>query len=269
MGNERVVVIMSGGLDSTTLLYDLLEGGFSPFCLSFNYGQRHSKEIQYAKNTCRKLGVEHRTLNLAVSGLTELIATSALTAYERTEEAIAEALPKMSGTEQAVIQVPEGHYAEENMKATVVPNRNMIMLSMGAAVAVSQGARYLATAVHAGDHFIYPDCRPGFIYTAESAIVEGNEGFIDPEFELMTPYINKTKEDIAYRALELGVPFSQTWSCYKGGHQHCGRCGTCVERLEAIDGAQRRWEDTCGEKACVDATMYEDKDFWRKAVADK
>jgi 7-cyano-7-deazaguanine synthase len=266
--NNKTVVIMSGGLDSTTLLYDLIEGGFSPFCLSFNYGQRHSKELQYAKNTCRKLGVEHRTLNLAVSGLTELIATSSLTATGKV-------IPndKNDGNVQLPdLPVPEGHYAEDNMKATVVPNRNMIMLSMAAGVLVSQEARYLATAVHAGDHFIYPDCRAEFICDIENTIRSGNWGFIDPQFEMMTPYIKRTKADIAYKAIELGVPFHETWSCYKGGHQHCGKCGTCVERLEAIDQALTRWSmsdhDMYG-KVPVDSTMYEDKDFWREAVLNR
>jgi 7-cyano-7-deazaguanine synthase len=247
--NSQVVVIMSGGLDSTTLLYDLLEGGYVPFALSFNYGQRHSKELQYAKNTCRKLGVEHRTLNLAVSGLTELIATSALTGDT---------------------PVPEGHYAEDNMKLTVVPNRNMIMLSMAAGVAVSRKAVAVAIGVHAGDHAVYPDCRPSFIEDAEYAIISGNEGFIDPDFVIMRPYVNKTKKWIAYRALELKVPLYETWSCYKGERWHCGKCGTCVERLEAIDHAQRSWEIRHpGEKAPIDATQYTDKEYWREAVANR
>jgi 7-cyano-7-deazaguanine synthase len=247
--NNQVVVIMSGGLDSTTLLYDLLEGGYAPFALSFNYGQRHSKELNYAKNTSRKLGVEHRTLNLAVSGLTELIATSALTGDTA---------------------VPEGHYAEDNMAATVVPNRNMIMLSMASAVAVSRKAAGVAIGVHAGDHAVYPDCRPSFIEDAEYAIMSGNEGFIDPNFRLMAPYVHKTKEWIAYRALELSVPLHETWSCYKGESWHCGKCGTCVERLEAIDHAQRSWELRHNDEvAPIDATQYSDKDFWRVAVAGR
>jgi 7-cyano-7-deazaguanine synthase len=274
--NNQVVVIMSGGLDSTTLLYDLLEGGYAPFALSFNYGQRHSKELNYAKNTCRKLGVEHRTLNLAVSGLTELIATSALTSKP---------LPipmQPIGSTQPVggddttwgkidpIPVPEGHYAEDNMKLTVVPNRNMIMLSMASAVAVSRKAAGVAIGVHAGDHAVYPDCRPSFIEDSEYAIMSGNEGFIDPNFRLMAPYVHKTKEWIAYRALELNVPLHETWSCYKGDSWHCGKCGTCVERLEAIDHAQRSWELRHNDEvAPIDATQYSDKDFWRAAVSGR
>jgi 7-cyano-7-deazaguanine synthase len=258
---SKAIVVISGGLDSTTLLYDALDGGYECFALSFNYGQRHSKEIQYAKNTCRKLGVEHRTINVAVSGLTELIATSSLTATGRVV-----ANDKNDGNITLPdLPVPEGHYAADNMAATVVPNRNMIMMSMACGVAVAQKAHTVMVGVHAGDHFIYPDCRPAFIRSVEHAVLVGNEGFIDPQFEINAPYVRKTKEDIAFRALELGVPLHETWSCYKGEKWHCGKCGTCVERLEAIDGAMARWDRLHDShvKSPVDATMYSDKEYWK------
>lgn len=264
MNEGKVIVVMSGGLDSTTLLYDSIKRDYTPFALSFNYGQRHSKELNYAKNTCRKLGVEHRTINLAVSGLTELIATSALTVHPGSSRSF-DGDP--IGVHDKVIDVPEGHYAEDNMKATVVPNRNMIMLSIAAGVAISQKAVGIATAVHAGDHFIYPDCRPSFINETRHAIKAGNEGFIHDDFDIMAPYIFKTKADIAFRALELNVPLHETWSCYKGGDRHCGKCGTCVERLEAIDEATARWQQEFGKhQVVIDLTTYEDKNYWREAV---
>lgn len=151
--------------------------------------------------------------------------------------------------------MPEGSYDAESMKATVVPNRNMIMLALAAGFAVAENAQFIATAVHAGDHAIYPDCRPDFIGKLEAAIKSGNEGFIDPNFEIRTPYLYKTKTEIAKRAGELDVPIDLTWSCYKGGAYHCGRCGTCVERLEAISQA-----------GVEDKTIYMDSEFWKEAV---
>jgi 7-cyano-7-deazaguanine synthase len=153
------------------------------------------------------------------------------------------------------VPVPEGSYDAESMKATVVPNRNMIMLALAAGFAVAENAQFIATAVHAGDHAIYPDCRPDFIGKLEAAIKSGNEGFIDPNFEIRTPYLYKTKTEIAKRAGELDVPIDLTWSCYKGGAYHCGRCGTCVERLEAISQA-----------GVEDKTIYMDSEFWKEAV---
>jgi 7-cyano-7-deazaguanine synthase len=150
----------------------------------------------------------------------------------------------------------------------------MIMLSIAGGLAVAANAEALFTGVHAGDHFIYPDCRPRFMFATNAALTLGNMGFgtikefdegqMVPQF-IQTPYIESTKADIAERALGLGVPLNETWSCYKGGDIHCGRCGTCVERLEAIDEAIARFanvEDFEG----YDPTEYEDTTFWRQAV---
>lgn len=230
-----VVAVVSGGLDSTTLLYELVRSWGTVHAVSFDYGQRHGVELDYASASCNQLGVRHDVIDL--SGLASLIGTSSLTGDE---------------------PVPEGHYAQDTMKATVVPNRNMVMIAVAGAVAVSERADALAVGVHTGDHFVYPDCRPVFIAAANEALRVGN----DNPPHLIAPYLSWSKADIAYRALELGVPLEDTWSCYVGGTEHCGRCGTCVERLEAIDAALGRFPegDTPG-----DPTPYADSTFWREA----
>lgn len=248
----KVIPIVSGGLDSVTMLYDLIDSGNSvETVVSFNYGQRHKKELEFATKHADVFQAEHIIINLYTAGLTDVFAssTSALTNPD--------------------VDVPEGHYAEENMKATVVPNRNMIMLAIAGGVAISKNANAIATAVHAGDHFIYPDCRPGFINALNTAMIQGNAGFgalpedscSGSEF-ILTPYIHLTKTDIVERAIEHFVPLEQTWSCYQGGKIHCGRCGTCVERLEAVDAAYVRMGlDN------QDETEYNDTEYWKQALA--
>lgn len=289
------VAIVSGGLDSTVLVYDMIENGYKPHLLSFDYGQRHKKELQFAKFTAKNLGLRHDIVDL--TGLTHLISNSALT---QRGAGLSRSDAGLAHPENPKIEVPEGHYAEDTMKATVVPNRNMIMLSIAAGVAVNNKYRCIGTGVHAGDHFVYPDCRPKFIFKAGQAIKAGNEGFHKFDLKedmrdllvadkvarglevqgdegihpIYAPFIDASKADIAYRGLELGVPFHLTWSCYKGGEHHCGRCGTCVERLEAIHEAQQRRlqelkEATNGSVFAVsnvDQTMYEDDEFWKAAT---
>ena len=204
----KSIVVHSGGMDSTVLLYQLLKEGDEVKALSINYGQRHSREIDYASALCLDLGVEHRVADLTT--LTELLAGSALTSPE--------------------IDVPEGHYAEDNMKATVVPNRNMILLSVSAGWAISSRFDRVAYAAHAGDHDIYPDCRSEFADALDSAIRLADWHKVS----LYRPFVDITKADIVKLGTELDVPFEKTWSCYKGGELHCGRCGTCVERREAF-----------------------------------
>lgn len=267
------VAILSGGLDSTTLVYDMLEHSMVPHLLSFDYGQRHAKELAFARLTARALQLPHDIIDL--TGLTHLISNSALTSQLSHDGSDQDAFRE--------IEVPDGHYAEDSMKATVVPNRNMIMLSIAAGVAVNMKAQAIGIGVHAGDHFIYPDCRPEFLQVTESAILLGNEGFGSFEDHKATdarlrsfiyaPFIRQSKTDIAYRAIELGVPIHMTWSCYKGGDKHCGRCGTCVERLEAINGASDLWSECLAlspsrkhEEPFVDQTEYEDSEFWVTAA---
>lgn len=190
------IAVVSGGLDSTTMLYDLLSRGHEVEVVSFNYGQRHVKELEQAKLITSTLNLEHYIIDVPSYGLAIMHSESSLV--------------------DIMVGVPEGSYDAENMKSTVVPNRNMVMLAMAAGVAVASKAQYIATAVHAGDHAIYPDCRADFITSVEYAIKAGNQGFIDPMFEVRTPYIYWTKTDIARRAGELDVPIENTWSCLTG-----------------------------------------------------
>lgn len=204
----RTVLIHSGGLDSTTLLYHLRAEGHEVLALSIDYGQRHRKEIDCARHTAGRLGVRHEAADL--SGLGRLLGGSSLTTPD--------------------IPVPEGHYEEEGMKATVVPNRNMILLAVAAGWALAEGCETVSYAAHAGDHAIYPDCREEFAQALDGAIRLADW----KELRLHRPFVSWSKADIVRRGHELEVPFAQTWSCYQGGDLHCGRCGTCVERREAF-----------------------------------
>jgi 7-cyano-7-deazaguanine synthase len=209
----KTVVIYSGGMDSTTLLYQLRAQGRELLALGVDYGQRHRRELEAAAAICQKLGVPYRVADLR--GVRDLLGGSSQT--------------------DPRVPVPEGHYAEESMKATVVPNRNMVMLAVAAGYAMSQGAQSVAYAAHAGDHAIYPDCRPEFADALDHAI-----GLADwRRVTLERPFIGLTKTDIAVLGMALGVPFEDTWSCYKGGERHCGKCGTCVERREALGEMDR------------------------------
>jgi len=207
---EKAVIILSGGMDSTTLLYDLVSKGFDVFAISFFYNQKHQKELQYAEKTCQKLRVPFKSVDL--TALND-IAPSALT--------------------RTSMDVPEGHYEEENMKQTVVPNRNMVFLSMATAYAIGIHAKYLYYGAHKGDHAIYPDCRPEFAEKMRDVIHISDWSSI----ELRFPYINIDKGDIAIKGKELNVDYSLTWTCYKGQEKACGKCGSCQERLEAFDKA--------------------------------
>lgn len=207
-----VVATVSGGLDSVTLAHSLAADGHDLVCLSFDYGQRHAKEVDFARACAARLGADHHTVDLRSVGA--LLTGSALT-----DDAVA---------------VPEGHYTDASMAATVVPNRNAIMLAVAVGVAVARRAGAVATAVHAGDHAVYPDCRPAFVAAAEHEARVANEGFAVDGFRVLAPFVEVSKADIVRRGAALGVPFADTWSCYVGGERHCGRCGTCVERREAF-----------------------------------
>lgn len=205
----KVVLIYSGGLDSTVALYYLREQGHEVKALSVDYGQRHSKELDAAQVFCSELEVKHRIADL--TSIRGLLGGSSQTSNN--------------------VPVPEGHYAEESMKLTVVPNRNMIMLSVAFGWAISLRFDAVAYAAHNGDHAIYPDCRPAFAEkVAEAAALADWH-----KVKLLSPFIEKTKADIVALGAELGVPMWDTWSCYKGNALHCGKCGTCVERIEAFE----------------------------------
>ncbi|MFS2153584.1 7-cyano-7-deazaguanine synthase QueC [Rhizobium sp. Rhizsp42] len=227
----KTIVICSGGLDSVSLAHRIAGEQQLIGLLSFDYGQRHRKELDYAAACAKRLGVPHQIIDIRPIG-------SHLTGSALTDN----------------IDVPDGHYAEETMKATVVPNRNAIMLAIAFGLAAAQKADAVAVAVHGGDHFIYPDCRPGFIdafQTMQDAALDGYASV-----KLQAPYVNATKADIVTDGEKHGTPFAETWSCYKGGARHCGRCGTCVERREAFHLA-----------GVADPTEYEDADFWKSATS--
>jgi 7-cyano-7-deazaguanine synthase len=198
-------------MDSATLLYALLDAGLNVRGLSFDYGQRHSRELEYAEDLCHDRSVPWTRIDLRT--ITGLLRGSALT--------------------DAKVAVPEGHYAAESMKVTVVPNRNAMMLSVAYAVAVGQGAEYVAFGAHAGDHAIYPDCRQDFVEALDTALTIGNE-WAQPIPTIRAPFVNMSKAEIAALGSTLSVPFDRTWSCYGGGTMHCGLCGTCSERRQAF-----------------------------------
>lgn len=206
---EKAVIILSGGLDSTTLLYDIIHYGYDVAALSFDYGQRHKKELDVARKTTAKLGILHKVIDLNIVGR-EIFTTSALTNNQ--------------------IEIPNGFYDENNMRATVVPNRNMIMLSLAASYAFSINASHIYYGAHAGDHTIYPDCRREFIEAMGNVIeiADWNKATLE------APYLNLDKGDIVIKGHQLEVDYSLTWTCYKGGKLACGKCGACQERLEAF-----------------------------------
>lgn len=213
------LIIVSGGMDSVTLLYEKKDN--IAMAITFDYGSNHNaKEIPFAKTHCERLGIKHIVIPLAF--VRDYFKSSLL---------------------EGANAIPEGHYADENMKSTVVPFRNGIMLSIACGIAESNGLKKVFIANHFGDHAIYPDCRKSFIDAMSEAMKNGTyEGII-----IDAPYTNITKADIARHGKELGIDYAETWSCYKGGEKHCGKCGTCVERKEALRNA-----------GISDSTVYED-----------
>lgn len=220
----KAVAIMSGGMDSVTLAYYLKQKYKDLHLVSFDYGQRHKKELECAVIQADILKAKHEIID--ISGIRPLLKGSALT---------------------DAIDVPEGHYEEESMSQTVVPNRNAIMLSIAWGLACSTRADVLACGVHSGDHHIYPDCRPYFIQNLNESLRIGTMDHRKENLQLIAPFINHDKTWIAATGKELGVPFKYTWTCYKGLVKHCGKCGACVERKEAF-------RDSGGN----DPTIYED-----------
>lgn len=230
--SKKAVIIYSGGMDSFTMLHCLIKNGWEVAALSFNYGQRHSKELHYAEGVCHARDIPHKIVDLQV--LNPLLAGSSLTSD---------------------VDVPEGHYSEENMKATVVPNRNMIMLSIAIGYAVSLEYDYVFTAVHAGDHDIYPDCRKVFIDALSATSVLANYHAVT----VTAPFINISKGGILREGKDIGLlakDYALAWTCYNGRKRACGKCGACVERLEAFE-----------EVGWVDPLPYEDVQFYKEAIA--
>lgn len=213
------IIILSGGMDSVTLLHDLRER--IAMAVTFDYGSNHNaREIECAKYHCDRLGIEHVVIPLSFIG--RYFKSSLLEGAEA---------------------IPEGHYQDDTMRSTVVPFRNGIMLSIACGLAESRGLDAVLIANHSGDHAIYPDCREGFIRSMSEAMRHGTYLGV----EVLAPYTGMTKGEIAKIGKRLGVDYSHTYSCYKGGEKHCGKCGTCVERKEALRDA-----------GIEDSTDYED-----------
>ena len=215
---KNSVIIVSGGMDSITLLYDHKDE--IALGISFDYGSNHNaREIPFAKMHCERLGIKHITINLDF--MHQYFKSSLLDGAEA---------------------IPEGHYADDNMKSTVVPFRNGIMLSIAIGIAESNNLDQVFIANHGGDHTIYPDCRPEFINAIDAAATAGTYNNV----KVVAPYTKITKSDIARIGKKLGIDYTETWGCYKGGEVHCGKCGTCVERKEAL-----------AEAGIEDKTIYE------------
>ncbi len=200
---------MSGGLDSTTLFYWVLKQCYEPHVLSFNYGQRHKKELDFARKTCEKLGVNHKIVD--IRSIQELLKGSALTSES--------------------VMVPEEHYSHESQKITIVPNRNSIMLNIAIGYAMNIGVDEVFYAAHYNDRAIYPDCRWEFVESINITAKLAND---NPRLKITAPFVHKTKAEIVKIGYELGVPFEDAWSCYEGNEKACGVCGTCRERIEAF-----------------------------------
>ena len=212
------IIVLSGGMYSTTLLYEYQSR--IALAVSFDYGSNHNqRELAFAALHCERLGIKH--LIIPLDFIHQYFHSSLL-----------------SGAEA----VPEGNYDDENMRSTVVPFRNGIMLAVAAGLAEDNGLQQIMMANHAGDHAIYPDCRPAFVQAMDEAVHAGTYNGV----RLFTPYTNLTKGEIARRGKTLGIDYSETWSCYKGGEHHCGQCGTCTERIEALQ-----------EAGVEDRTVYE------------
>ena len=204
----NAILIYSGGLDSTTLLYEYRDE--IRLAVTFDYGSKHNaREIACARENCALLGIEHLVIPLEFIGR-----------YFRSDLLIGGG------------DIPEGSYSDENMHSTVVPFRNGIMLAVAAGLAESRDLDTVLLANHSGDHAIYPDCRPEFIEAFDKAASAGTYNGV----RIVSPYCNLTKRDIALRGRTLGIDYARTYSCYKGGEKHCGVCGTCTERKEALTG---------------------------------
>lgn len=215
---KNSAIIVSGGMDSITLLYDRKDE--IALGISFDYGSNHNaREIPFAKMHCERLGIKHITINLDF--MHQYFKSSLLDGAEA---------------------IPEGHYADDNMKSTVVPFRNGIMLAIAIGIAESNNLDQVFIANHGSDHTIYPDCRPEFINAIDAAATAGTYNNV----KVIAPYTKITKSDIARIGKRLGIDYAETWSCYKGGEVHCGKCGTCVERKEAL-----------AEAGIEDKTIYE------------
>lgn len=247
MQQEKAIVVLSGGLDSTTALYwartkyDLLGA------ISFDYNQRHSRELEYAAKTCKNLKIKHRIQKIDIPD-------------------------NRSSLANKKVPVPFGHYEEETMKATVVNNRNSIMFSLATSWAIDLKADKVIVGIHAGDHAVYPDCRTDYINQFNKTMKLANEGFVSECFGIEAPFVNVSKTFIAKLAILLGVDLSQTYSDYEGGEIQKARSGTAVERIEAISEAYadiERIKEPYTKYHKQDPTIYEEKEYALKLLIKK
>ena len=210
--NKSAVIILSGGVDSTTLLYDSLRKGYEVECLTFIYGQKHGREVDSARRVAGRVNAPHKVIDLSPLG--EILSGSALT-----------------DADIDIPEVPETAEHYDTLKTTIVPNRNAIFLSIAVGYAVSRGADNVFFGAHHSDRGVYPDCREEFV---ESFQTSERLATANPDLNILAPFVNMDKADIVKLGTELGVPFGETWSCYKGGHVHCGVCSSCRERKRAF-----------------------------------
>ncbi|MEO9275359.1 7-cyano-7-deazaguanine synthase QueC [Marinomonas sp. 5E14-1] len=205
--SEKAIVVYSGGMDSFTVLNTAIQRGLDVYALSFNYGQKHNKELEVAALVCKELSIPHKVVD--ITAINSLMSNSSLTGDA---------------------DIPEGHYEDENMKSTVVPNRNMVLLSMAIAYAVSLEADKVYYGAHSGDHHIYPDCRPEFVEAMNAVSKIANYQSV----EIVTPFLYSSKGEILKAGLDMQLDYGKTWTCYNGREKSCGKCGACYERLEAF-----------------------------------
>ena len=221
---KKAVIIASGGIDSSTLLYKMVDEGFSVYALTFIYGQRHLKEIDSAEIISNMLGIEHKVVD--ISSMNQLLQGSALT-----------------DKNIDVPEVPETVKNYDTLKSTIVPNRNAIFLAIAIGYATSIGANHVFFGAHFSDRGVYPDCRKEFVEAFE---ISERLATDNPDLVIDAPFVDSDKSEIVKLGDELGVPFTETWTCYKGGELHCGVCSSCRERKRAFV-----------ESGVVDPTGYE------------
>lgn len=215
MERKKAVLIVSGGMDSSTLVYKSVREGYETYALTFIYGQKHKREIESARKVCNTLNVAHKIVD--ISSLKEVLSGSALTD---------------SGVE--IPEVPETAEYYETLKTTIVPNRNSIFLSIAIGYAVSIGANHVFFGAHHSDRGVYPDCRHEFVEAFQYAERLANDNFL---LVVAAPFVNMNKSEIVKMGIDLGVPYKETWSCYRGGEMHCGVCSSCRERKRAFQEA--------------------------------
>lgn len=208
----KAVLILSGGLDSTTLGYLLKSQGYDLTCITFNYGQKQQIEIEHAKKIAEKLNAKHNVIDITFM----------------------KSFLKGSGLTDDSIDIPHGEYTKENMQVTVVPNRNTMLLSIAWSIACVQKADVLAYGAQCGDHYLYPDTRPDYFSAINLALRLGTEDCRADNLELIAPLLKKSKAEVVQLGQSLNVPFAETWSCYDSGNIHCGLCGACYNRKQGF-----------------------------------